>query len=357
MRNVTLGPIRGNHPPSVLGAGLIALDLVFEGSRAGEPSPWAGGTCGNVLAILSYFGWRAMPVARLNGDEASRRIEHDLRAWGVDLRFARLEPAAPAPIIVQRIHRTASGQVSHRFSLCCPRCGGWFPSFRPVPLKPLDPVVAEMPSPQVFFTDRASPGALRLARAARERGAVVAFEPSGVGDPRHLREMLELTHVLKYSRERLPSVGGVPASNGVKLEVQTLGAAGMRFRSRLRGFRTREWQHMPAFEVPELRDAAGSGDWCTAGILHGLARGGHTGFERISRADVLKAVQFGQALASWNCRFVGARGGMYVTTADECYKSAQAITRGAATRSAYPERVDAATAKLLQSICGTCQST
>ncbi len=356
MRDGSVAPIRGNHRPSVLGVGLIALDLVFEDATTAEPSPWAGGTCGNVLAILSYFGWRALPVARLNGDEASRRIEHDLASWGVDLRFARLNPAAPAPIIVQRIHRTASGQVSHRFSLCCPRCGAWFPSFRPVPIKPLESVVAGMPSPRVFFTDRASPGALHLARAANERGAIVVFEPSGVGEPRHFREMLELTHVLKYSRERLPSIGGPSTSRSVLLEVQTLGTAGVRFRSRLPRFRAHGWQHMDAYEVPELRDAAGSGDWCTAGILHLLARGGLAGLARLSRGEVMTAVGFGQALAAWNCRFIGARGGMYVTTAANCLKSVEAITSGAPTRTADSERVDAATAKLLQSICGTCQS-
>jgi len=224
-----------------------------------------------------------------------------------------------------------------------------------VPIKPLETVAAEMPSPRVFFTDRASPGALRLARAANDRGAIVVFEPSGVGEPRHFQGMLELTHVLKYSRERLPSIGGPSTSRSVLLEVQTLGTAGVRFRSRLPRFRAHEWQHMDAYEVPELRDASGSGDWCTAGILHLLARGGLVGLARLSRRQVMAAVSFGQALAAWNCRFIGARGGMYMTTAAECLKSVRAITNGAVAGTADAERVDAATAKLLQNICGTCQ--
>lgn len=355
MADTSLNPILTSKAPSVLGTGLIALDLVFEDSKAGEPSPWAGGTCGNVLAILSYFGWRALPVARLNGDEASRRIEHDLGRWGVDLRFARLRPAAPAPIIVQRIHRTAGGHVSHRFSLCCPRCGAWFPSFRPVPLKPLEPVVAEMPHLSVFFTDRASPGSLRLAHMARERGALVAFEPSGLGQVRHFQEMLRLTDVLKYSRERLPSLGGPAAPEGVLLELQTLGASGVRFRSQLPQFRSNEWQHMDAFDVPDLQDAAGSGDWTTAGLLHVLGRGGRAHLLHLRRADVLEAVRLGQALASWNCRFVGARGGMYVTTAEDCLAHARAVVHGDAAPASSGPRLNKATRKLLERVCAKCK--
>ncbi|MCC6133018.1 MAG: carbohydrate kinase [Acidobacteria bacterium] len=338
----------------MLGTGLIALDLVFEDAKGRAPSSWAGGTCGNVLAILSYFGWRALPVARLNGDEASQRIESDLGACGVDLRFAHLRPTAPAPVIVQRIHRTPAGQVSHRFSPCCPRCGAWFPSFRPVPLKPLDVVELESTSTSVFFADRAFPGSLRLARTAKARGALIVFEPSGIGQPRHFEEMVGLADVLKYSRERLPSLGGPAVPKGVRLEIQTLGASGVRFRAALPRYDSGGWVHMDAFDVPDLRDAAGSGDWCTAGVLHTLGRGGRTAFLRTSRPQLHQALRFGQALASWNCRFVGARGGMYVTSAQDCLEGARAISSGKHAPSARSVRLDKATSAVLSKICSHC---
>lgn len=354
MNDVAPLRLRAANRPAVLGTGLIALDLVFENATGSAPTSWAGGTCGNVLAILSYFGWQALPVARLNGDEASRRIEDDLGACGVDLRFAHLRPTAPAPVIVQRIHRTRAGQVSHRFSLCCPRCGAWFPSFRPVPLRAMDVVELEGPSVSVFFADRAFPGSLRLARTAKALGALVVFEPSGIGQPRHFEEMVELADVLKYSRERLPSLGGPAGPKGVRLEIQTLGASGVRFRTTLPRYDSGGWVQMAAFDVPDLRDAAGSGDWCTAGVLHALGRGGRAAFMRTSRSQVHQALRFGQALAAWNCRFVGARGGMYVTSARDCLENAGTISTGRLAPSARSTRLDATTSAVLSKICSHC---
>jgi hypothetical protein len=50
-----------------------------------------------------------------------------------------------------------------------------------------------------------------------------------------------------------------------------------------------------------IRDAAGCGDWTTAGFLHARAH----------RCDHWQSLRFGVALAAWNAAFVGARGGMY----------------------------------------------
>ena len=51
--------------PVCAGTGLVALDIVFNGDSTVPPRMWAGGSCGNVLTILSYLGWQAVPLARL----------------------------------------------------------------------------------------------------------------------------------------------------------------------------------------------------------------------------------------------------------------------------------------------------
>ena len=84
--------------PSVVGTGLIALDVVIEAGAKRDPWLWTGGTCGNVLAIMSYLGWQAFPVARLNGDAAARCVEDDLVRWGVRLEHAKTEPGSRTPI-------------------------------------------------------------------------------------------------------------------------------------------------------------------------------------------------------------------------------------------------------------------
>ena len=102
--------------PKVLGAGLIALDLVIGPDPNAPVRSWAGGTCGNVLSILAYLGWDAYPIARMNGDPASERVRSDMARWGVKLNWASCAPTTHTPIIVQQIRRDGNGRlctVSH----------------------------------------------------------------------------------------------------------------------------------------------------------------------------------------------------------------------------------------------------
>src|SRR5436190_16874543 len=89
--------------PTVLGTGLVALDLVIGGSPENRSRCYAGGTCGNVLTILSFLGWDAYPLARLNGDFTSNWVRDDLRRFGVHTDFLSLPPTNPAPVIIEWI--------------------------------------------------------------------------------------------------------------------------------------------------------------------------------------------------------------------------------------------------------------
>lgn len=278
------------------------------------PKLWAGGTCGNVLAILAFLGWRSMPVSRLGRDAASRLIIRDMNRWGVDVSQACLGPTAPGPIIVHRLRQNSSGEPFHSFSLNCPDCGRRLPSYRPVPAAAIEAALPSIPKPNVFFADRVSRGVINLAQALRERGALIVFEPSGNSDISHFREMLSITHVLKYSQERLPDL---EVDVEIPLVVETMGQGGLRFRSRLSGAKSKGWQRCEPFNVNRQVDTAGAGDWCTAGILHTL---GSQGAKSLIHADSIRlqrAISLGQALAAWNCGYRGARGGMYSVSKEE----------------------------------------
>ena len=109
-RKLALGGGRDMHSPKkpkILGTGLLALDVVVGADPNAPLRFWAGGTCGNVLAILAYLGWDAYPIARLNGDVASRRVRADLSHWGVHLDWTSCAPTSPTPIVVHimRVNR------------------------------------------------------------------------------------------------------------------------------------------------------------------------------------------------------------------------------------------------------------
>ena len=114
----------------IFGTGLIVLDLVVGPDPETPVRSWVGGTCGNLLSLLAYLGWDAYPVARMNGDVASKRVCADMERWGVHMKWAHCAPTTHTPMIVQKIRRKGDGLAYHRFSWSCPRCGGWLPPFR-----------------------------------------------------------------------------------------------------------------------------------------------------------------------------------------------------------------------------------
>ncbi len=300
------------HASLAVGTGLVALDVVITEGSTTPPRRWAGGTCGNVLLALRYLGWQTEPVARLQAGDAAARLLEDFEHWGVSTKHVSVGPDGSTPIIVQRIARSKSGEPYHTFSWRCPNCGTRLPGYKPVLASAVHEIINALDSPTIFFFDRLSRGALLLAQAAAERGAAIVFEPSSIGNPALFREAWKLAHLVKYSHERLHELPhDLEAIKGPQLQVETLGPEGLRYRSRLPGCKKRAWQRLEALPADEVKDTAGAGDWCTAGIVHKLLGSGAAGLNLVNDTHLRNAVRYGQALAAWNCGFEGARGGMY----------------------------------------------
>ena len=312
--------------PLAAGTGLIALDVVVSEGQPEAPSFWAGGTCCNVLTVLSYLGWRSAPVARLRGGALATQVLSDLRQWGVSTEFVSLDEDGSTPVIVQWIRQTPEGEPRHTFSWRCPKCGARLPGYKPVLVSDAESVGGRLDSPRVFFFDRLSRGALMLAQKCAELGAAIVFEPPSVGNPILFREAWELADVVKYSHERLQDLPAeLEASTGPWLQIETLGRDGLRYRLRVPGSRPRRWQHLDAVPAARLRDTAGAGDWCTAGLIHKLFPAGSQALEAADDAAVRDALRYGQALAAWTCGFEGPRGGMYEVEKSQFEKDIAAL--------------------------------
>ena len=88
--------------PRAFGTGLVALDVVINVNSEETPGLFAGGSCGNVLTILSYLGWSSSPISRLRSGPAADRVVSDLKSWNVGTKFVTLEEDGSTPIIIQR---------------------------------------------------------------------------------------------------------------------------------------------------------------------------------------------------------------------------------------------------------------
>jgi fructokinase len=110
--------------------------------------------------------------------------------------------------------------------------------------------------------------------------------------------------VLKYGRSREAAFSeSLGKTSFTQLRIVTEGKQGARFRVSRGG-----WKRLGAFPV-DVVDAAGAGDWTTAGFLSRLAAGVGALPSLVEDADlVADALRFGQALAATSCGFKGARG-------------------------------------------------
>jgi sugar/nucleoside kinase (ribokinase family) len=340
--------------PRVWGIGLTALDVILEqGSPQSRVA--AGGTCGNVMSILAYFGWHATALARLAHDAAGTAIISDLRRWGVDTNAIDLRPQAKTPIIVEKIRKDSSGVPFHTFSFHCPSCGGRLPQFQPVVSAAVEPFLENNKHVDVVFADRVSRSALQLAESASKKEAVIFFEPSASSVPKQREEMLQLAHIVKCSHDRVEDMGDLEWGPNTVLQIQTMGRGGLQFRTSLDGRHRAAWRTLPAVPVPNLKDAAGAGDWLSAALINCLCLGGAAHLRKRTFEQVVRALSFGQALAAWNCSYSGARGSMYALSSRQFWKVINHLHRGKTAKpmnetSYVPELSEGA-----HSICGLCQ--
>jgi sugar/nucleoside kinase (ribokinase family) len=341
--DLTLRPAANN--PTCIGVGFVAVDIV-EGSS--EEFVAAGGSCGNVMAILAWLGWQSFPVARLGQDWAAGVVRKEFQALKVKEIFLSDERSVQTPIVIQRFVEDKKGKRVHRFSLACPECGGWLPRYRASTLAQASEVTESSVAPKTLYMDRVSPAALRVAAWAKEKGALIVFEPSSIGDERQFQRAVDLCHVLKFSHDRLGHLRDLREANGPKIIIDTLAEEGLRLRWR------GHWSDLPAFTPPIFLDGAGAGDWTSAGFIHRLGATGAKIIETLQKPRLLAALRFGQALAALNCGFEGARGAMMAMTRDQLAKRLTKLSSSAGGDLLVMQDLSARDSEIPTRLCATC---
>jgi sugar/nucleoside kinase (ribokinase family) len=343
--DLTLRPV--TNEPACIGVGFIAADIV-EGSS--EEFVAAGGSCGNVMAILAWLGWKAFPVARMGPDWAARVVRKDFDALGVRDKFLSEESSIQTPIVIQRFVEDAKGRRVHRFSLACPECGGWLPRYRATTLAQANEVIESSIMPKTLYMDRVSPAAFRLATWAKEKGALIVFEPSSIGDERQFQRAVDLCHILKFSHDRLGHVRDLREAQNPKVIIETCAEEGLRLRWR------GHWSELPAFQTLRFLDGAGAGDWCSAGIIHRLGTTGAKIIDTLQKPRLVAVLRFGQALAGVNCGFEGSRGAMMAMTRAQLAKRLTTLAAKRPEPGAEAEDLGTHEADIPKGLCAICSA-
>ena len=292
--------LKGANTPKVVGTGLVALDVLLQdGDRS--PDVALGGSTGNVLAILAFLGWSAVPVARLGKDRAGLEIKTEFSSLRADTRFLMEADLAMTPVVYQS---PGDSGKTHKFSFSCPFCGRKRSFIPESDTAFCNHVLSQVDSTDVFYFDRVTPWALHLAEAYRERGALVMFEPSQIdSNGSAFQRAIWSSNILKYADDRIEQLESFDRSK-VDVEIQTAGANGLQFR---RPSSTEHgWHPLDALKISDVADTAGAGDWCTAGLLYYLSK--RVKERPLSFQQLSNGLRYGQMLAALNCMLPGARG-------------------------------------------------
>lgn len=295
---------------SIIGAGLIALDVILNGNPETPPVYYAGGSCGNVLTILSYLNFDSYPVARLANNKAAQKLINDIQDWGVNIDLISLEVTGSTPIIIQRMKYGRDGTITHKFEFRNPETGNYLPSYKPLLGASVSQITDTHPQCDFFYFDRVSRSTIDLAKHYKKQGALIFFEPSSIKDPndKQILECLDVVDIIKFSKDRIHDFEEKFPKGFAKIEIETLGNEGINFRinKNIPG----KWHHLNPFNIDTVKDAAGAGDWCTSGIIFAFSTLKKP-FLKTTVSDWKDLINIGQAFGALSCFFSGARGMMY----------------------------------------------
>lgn len=292
-----------------LGTGLVALDILVKENDFRNLSYYVGGSCGNVLMILSFLGWEVYPITRLGNDKNAFRLVSDMKDNGVHQNYIFQAQNGSTPVIIQRNIIDKLGNPIHKFELKDPQTGKYLPRFRPITIDIANTILKDNIYPNVFYFDRLSPGILTLIKEFKKRGSLIFFEPSSIGDISKFREVMEFVDILKFSNQRIKNYQDINIESKVILEIETMGKDGLRYKSNLFD---KKWHYLYVENVDNFVDSSGAGDWTTSGIIYYLEKKFKGEISLLNIDEVEETINFAQRLGSLNCKFEGARGLMKV---------------------------------------------
>lgn len=292
---------------TVIGTGIFNLDIIVKRDYPEWPQlrPFTdnvvmeevGGTCGNVMCMLSWMGWDARPIASLDDSEEGRKITKDLKHYGCDCRYVTNTPEGGTTMLRCTHKKTVDGKRSMSVRAGSPG-GSRFPKRHFLRARDEAPVFMDqlIEVPSVFFFDDPAAGHRYLAREMKRKGCqIVYFEPSKVATNADL-ESIGVSDVIKFSDENVPDVSFTELFPD-KVFIQTMGPKGVRYK-----YKGRPWEVVEALPVREVVDTEGAGDCFTATFINAVAESG------LTLSSIPAAIREAMENASRSVGYFGSKG-------------------------------------------------
>lgn len=296
---------------TIIGSGIYVLDEIVVRDYPAWPLPRpfvdrtvleeVGGTCGNVMCMLSWLGWKAMPEVSLDDTPEGEKIATDLARYGCDCRYVTNTPHGGTTLLRCTHKKDADGKHTIAFRATGPG-GSRFPRRHFLRARDEAPAFLEGldEAPGVYFFDDPAAGHRLIARTLRERGSIVYFEPSALVTNADF-DAVAASDIVKFSGTHVTDLSFTDRFPD-KLFIQTLGEDGLRFR--LRGGR---WVDVPPVPCRDVVDWEGAGDWTTSAFLTQLAALDKP-FGELDEDDVRSCLEAAQTVAARSVCFLSSKG-------------------------------------------------
>lgn len=299
----------------ILGTGNFALDIIYQREypegfdTAKKRNPFVdkklieevGNTCGNVMCMLPYLGVETYPIGHFDESEQGLKITADLKRYGANTRFVKNSKEGGTTLMTCIHKLDANGQhiMSHRATAPNSR----FPKRKQLRKDEVQGFVDALDfTPDAYFFDVFDAGPRELAKAMKEQGVMVYYEPENNKEMNKFLKCVEVSNVIKFSGTNVLDTSFV-ANYPDKLFIRTMGEEGMEFNLQGRG-----WQKIAPVPNNNVVDWEGAGDWTSSVFLAELCKLNKLDIAQLTAQVVRKVLEAAAATASRSVSYMGSKG-------------------------------------------------
>lgn len=289
---------------SIMGCGFSCIDII---STDNKMVCDVGGTCANVLSVLSFLGWDSVLWLP---DYEDDRLNMWLQETNIQcVNFMKTKKQTPKII---QVYDYEKGK--HRFFTRCPWCGNRF--FESILPNRKQAILKTEIITDIFFCDRISDGIMEIANRTKANGGITMYEPNGLRFYNQFIDICRKFDIIKFSDERIPDKWQEQLMEDLmrgqtKLVIVTLGERGLKFILRTEDGTFSEWNYMKSYEADGKRDSSGAGDWLTATFLYYFIPQLETYQKDFPFHAVWDSLLKAVKMSAFACKEVGAQGLMH----------------------------------------------
>lgn len=289
--------------PKIVGTGLICSDIIFYGD---ERIISNGGTCANVLSILSLLDWNVIALKPKYEDDLDRFVEANLDYFGVKISHYKYEKKS-SPRVIELLNKTR-----HSYLTYCPKCNRKILNLSHIGNNRIN-VNSVLEGIDIFFYDRISNGIRDIVEMVNNDGGMSFYEPNGCRNFSILIDDCLNASIVKFSKTNIPmsiaeKIRNKASEYETKIIIVTDGEDGLIFSHKSTNGDMTEWQRIPPFKSDKIIDTSGAGDWLTAGFINYLITSWDKPYININENDIVHSLMKAREYSKLCCASIGAQG-------------------------------------------------